>query len=234
MPPLSQTRRPLPPGYSRVDPQNPPPGALQPSLEPVFNVNTIWPMPPLSPSPNDSARTFFRGGHVPQDRILSVPTLSGNNNNGGVTNQTVNVSGASSSSIVVTLPSAQTASITTPSIAPGVPYTTSIPMAKTFALLQVSVSVPARVELYSTANFQNLDLGRPAFSGANINPPTAGDQHGVIADLYLDTVLTWVMSPVAVGSNADFPQSVLLYITITSIGSTNPVTATMLFCPEET
>lgn len=224
----------MPGNYRAVDPIDPTPGALRPSLEPVFDANTIFPMPPLSPSPNDSARTFFRGGHVPQDRILSVPTLSGNNNNGGVTNETVNVSGAGSSSTVVVLPSAQTASITTPPIAIGTPYTTSIPMAKTFALLQVSVSVPARVELYSTANFQTLDLGRPALLAGQINPPVAGTQHGLIADLYLDSVLTWVMSPAAVGSNADFPQSVLLYITITSLVATGVVTATMLFCPEET
>lgn len=234
MPPLSKVRLPLPANYERINPTVPPPVALNQSLEPVWNPDTVFPMPPLSPSPNDSARTFFRGGQVPQHRILSVPALSGNVNNGGTVNETVNVNGSSSSSTVVVLPSAQTASVTTPPIAPGTPYTTSIPMAKTFALIQVSVSVPARVELYSTANFQNLDLGRPALLGGSINPPVAGTQHGVIADLYLDTVLTWIMSPAALGSNADFPQSILLYITITSIGSTNPVTATLVFCPEET
>jgi len=107
-------------------------------------------------------------------------------------------------------------------------------MAKAFALLRVSVSASARVELYSTANFQTLDIGRPAFNlDGSMNPPAVGTQHGVITDMYLDTVLSWIMSPAAEGANADFPQTNLIYVTITSIGAVAPITASLLYVPME-
>lgn len=209
---------------------------MAPSLEPVYDTNLVFNAPQLATVGTDAARGFHRGGQAPQNRIIAIPTLSGNTNNGGVTNETVNVtnSGSGGGGTTPTTVTAQVASLTTPSIAPGVPYTSTIAMAKTFALLRVSVSVPARVELYSTANFQALDIGRAAFnSDGSMNPPAVGTQHGVIADMYLDTVMTWVMSPAAEGANADFPQSALLYITITSLMGAGTVTATLLYVPQE-
>lgn len=231
MPTLAESRRQVDPArYQRMES---PLAAQTPaaSLEPVFNPTIRCPLPPLSTTP-DTLRQFYRGGIIPENRIFSPPPLSGNNNNGGTSTSTTVVQTSSTSTTV--LPTAKNASITTPVLNAGVSYQGVLTMAKSFILMQVSVDQPARVELYSNANFQTLDAGRMAFIGSTPNPPVAGTQHGVIADLYLDSTLSWIMSSDAVASNADNPQSVLIYITVTNISaSTNSITASLAYVEQQ-
>ena len=131
-----------------------------------------------------------------------------------------------------TLPGRQTTSTGALTIDANKITTTTIILAKKFALEKVvsitSPPCPVRVRLYSTAAAMNADTGT-AYPATNVLstsdrpnfiPPTPGTQHGVIADLYLDTsdkYNGWNMSPVAEGCNLDGSPSTSIYIAITNI-----------------
>lgn len=221
MPSLEEATKPVPPQYQRVEPRSAsapiPFVPTKASLEPVFSSLLRCPLPPVAITP-DSLRQFYRGGTVPQHRILTpVPSSAGTG--GGTVTKNTFVQGGSSTS-TFTNP-AQNASVSTPILNPGGSFQTSVNVSKVLSLTKITASVPARVELYATAAAQSSDFGRPAFISGVINPPTAGTEHEVIADLYLDTVLDWAMSPMAVGANDDFPQTTVLYVTVTNIGATS-------------
>lgn len=112
-----------------------------------------------------------------------------------------------------------TASVTTGSLAPSGVQTGTITLAKTFVLMYVQVSAPARVRLYATAAARTADASR----GTGVAPP-AGTQYGIISDLYLTTAQYFLLSPVAVGSNGDGSPasgstSNSIYYSITNIGA---------------
>lgn len=232
MPTLAQSRRPFDPNkFQRVEP---PQAAAVPaaSLEPVFNPTIRCPLPPITATP-DTLRQFYRAGIVPQNRIFGSAPLSGNNNSGGGGSTSTTVIESTSSTTTV-LPTAKNASITTPVLGPGASYLGVVSMAKTFTLLQIALDQPARVELYSTASFQALDAGRPAFLGGIPNPPAAGTEHGVITDLYSEVSGLWIMSSDAVGSNADAPQTALIYVSVTNVAASNvAITASLTYVPNQ-
>lgn len=214
--------------YRRLDPPANRPMPFVPnktSLEPVFSPLLRCPMPPVSITP-DSLRQFYRGGEVPQHRILtSVPSSV---TSGGTTSTTTFVQGSSSTSVFDN--PVQNASVSTPVLNPGGFFQTSVTVSKVLSLTKITASAAARIELYSTAAAQSADLSRPAFVGGVINPPAVGTEHEVIADLYLDTVLDWALSPIAVGANDDFPQTTVLYVTITNVGtSSTAITASFTY-----
>lgn len=219
MPSLAEATRPADPRYQRVEPKSVNPTVpfvpTKASLEPVFSSLLRCPLPPVAITP-DSLRQFYRGGTVPQHRILTPVPSSAGTGGGSVTNNTFVQSGSSTSTFSNP---AQNASVSTPVLNPGGAFQTSVTVSKVLSLTKVTASVPARIELYATAAAQSSDFGRPAFISGIINPPTAGTEHEVIADLYLDTVLDWAMSPMAVGANDDFPQTTVLYVTVTNIGA---------------
>jgi hypothetical protein len=74
-------------------------------------------------------------------------------------------------------------------------------LGKTFDIIKVisAVAAPVRIRLYSSVAGRTADLTRNRYT-----PPTAGAQHQVIMDLVLtlNTGYTWIMSPIARGSNA--------------------------------
>lgn len=186
---------------------------------------TRSPLPSLVPVSPDSLRQFYNKGIVPQHRALAP--IFGGSVSGNVTNIT-NISSTSTPSTPGTssLPNGTTASITTPTINPGDIYETTVQMAEAFTLLNVGVSQATRVRLYSTASAQALDVSRGQV------PPTAGTQHGVIADLWLDTPdkFSWLMSPAAQGGNGDAPETSTIYVTITNIDVvSHAITTTLLY-----
>lgn len=74
-------------------------------------------------------------------------------------------------------------------------------LGKTVDIIKVisGTLAPVRVRLYSSVAGRTADLTRNRYT-----PPTAGAQHQVIMDLVLtlNTGYTWIMSPIARGSNA--------------------------------
>jgi len=202
-------------------------------LDPNLGLVTRCPLPPISFTP-DSNRQFYRGGQIPQTRILSNATqlsVSQSSGGGGTTINNVSVnSNSSTTNVTSSLPTALTASLTTPSLDPTNQYFTTISMAHTFTLIQANASSLARIRIYSTQNAQTIDAGRGDV------PPTSETQHGVIADLFLDSPssLMWNLSPAAQGSNLDSPQTSAQWITIDNIGpATTTVTISLLYVPEE-
>ena len=133
-------------------------------------------------------------------------------------------------------PGSSTANVTTGSLLPlSGGYDSSntesgfVNMAKTGLLLKVVVSVPARVRFYKNAALRDADLTRP-----NSVPPTPGTDHGVLADLYLDSSLTWDLDPVTIITNLDVSRSARIYYNITNIGvSSQTISATMTYVASE-
>jgi hypothetical protein len=87
--------------------------------------------------------------------------------------------------------------VTTASLANLATENGTAALGKQFVLVKLVVDRACRIRLYTTAALRVLDASRPF--GTN---PTAGTQHGVICDLYLNatTGLTWLMSPEALGA----------------------------------
>lgn len=236
MPSLAQRTQPIDDSrYARVNPLQIPPPPIQSTLEPGQKsvVNMRCPVPPVSFTP-DTSRQFYRGSSIPQYRFIAPPQLSGNVNSSGGSSSTSTVVNNSTTN-VTSLPKAQIASVSTPVLNPSIPYTTSVSLAKTFGLLQIAVTAACRVQLYSTSAFQSADIGRAAFVSGSPNPPPPGTENGLIVDVYFtDTPDSWVFSPTWSGSNADFPQTSLIYVTITNTAaSSNAITASITYLQQE-
>jgi hypothetical protein len=119
------------------------------------------------------------------------------------------------------------------SIASGAISQTVVGMARAFTVLSVACSGPLRLRLYSTVAAQTADLSRP-----NSVPPTPGTDHGVICDLYLQTMTqwtNWTLSPAAPGFNGNASISNQIYCSITNLsGSTASPTATISYVGDST
>jgi hypothetical protein len=125
----------------------------------------------------------------------------------------------------------QTNTFATASVANGVTDSGTWVIAKTGYFIILTVDFDARVRLYSTAAAATADVGR-SFS----TPITAGNQNELIFDIQLTstgvnpTGLTWVLSPAALGSNADGSVSTNLYYNVTNnSGSTRAIHATLTY-----
>lgn len=200
---------------------------------------TRSPVPPISISP-DSVSLFVNSGIVPQGRIISsLPLFTDTASEAvstSVTNNVTNVtntssSGSSSGSGTSTTGTSLSTAFVTPVISQGQPYQSSFELAKSFVLLSVSVSSPARVEFYSTASARQSDGARSPAQPINLGAP-----NGLIADLNLlqPSEANWIMSPAAVGANGDSPKSGTIYITVTNQStSSQPITVSIVYFPLE-
>ena len=205
-----------------------PPAALSDS-----RINSLLKSPyarcPLPPSNNsaDSLRQWGQGTDVPVFRT-SAPPANTNNGGGGTTIVNGTSSSSSGGTTPATLPSAQNASVTTPTLAPGQTWTGTLQMSKSFIIVQVTTSAFARVELYGSKIAQTLDLSRP------VTQAPKNTTSGLILDVALLTAKTWQVLD-CVGSNDDATQrSATIYITITNLSTgAGAITASLLFVPEE-
>jgi hypothetical protein len=115
----------------------------------------------------------------------------------------------------------------------GSPIAT-LTMSQAFLLLNVTVNRPCRVELYQNAAAQAADASRP-----NTVPPTAGQPHGVILDLYIDATTfgahpSFNLAPSVPGANLDSPVTDNIAYQITNLDTTTgPVVVTFEFIPIE-
>jgi hypothetical protein len=187
-------------------------------------------MPPVNVTP-DTLRQFYRGGLIPQSRIMTPSVLSGNNNStGSVTNTTVVQSTTPGGGVKPTTPTAQTVSVSTPVLNPGDDYFAVATIAKTFDLISLTTSDVSRVRLYATAMSQSTDVSR----GSDEAPPAGVDQ-GLILDVTLDTApFYWLCTWVPTGVNGDSPRSSAIYVTVSNVDlASHPITATMMYLPTE-
>lgn len=237
MPSLADTIRPA--GGTRVNSSDVPqaqPNKPDIASQPSGLQWTRSPVPPISISP-DSVNLFQNSGIVPQYRVMStLPLFTETEATGNVTvTNTVGGSGGSSSSstTVVTTPvSALSTAFVTPVINQGSPYQASFQIARSFVLLSVTVSSPARVEFYSTANARTSDASRSVDQ-----PIVLGAPNSLIADLNLmqPAEASWTMSPAALGANGDTPTSATIYVTVTNqTPSSQPITVSIVYFPLET
>jgi hypothetical protein len=180
---------------------------------------------PASNNSADSLRQWGQGSDVPTFR---TQTPQSNINGGsGSTVEKVGSTSSSSTTVVGTLPTAQNASVTTPALAPGQIWTGNLQMSKAFIMLNVAASAFCRVELYGTKIAQTLDISRPVTQGPN------NTTIGLIMDVALLTAKSWQVLD-CVGANGDTTQNKTIYITITNLSTgAGPITASLLFVPEE-
>ena len=189
---------------------------------------------PIGNSPVLGA-TPVRG--LPRLQVAAVPPLSDaafqGSGDSTVTEVAFASGGGGSSGTVVettTLLSTNTA-ITTPVLSQNETFTTPVQLGRTFAVFQVSVSAPARVQLYSSAAAQTADAGRPITTA-----PTYGLATGLILDLNLlqANESAWALTPIAVGANTEQPRNPSAYLTVTNIvPSSTPITVTIFYLPLE-
>lgn len=178
-------------------------------LQPGLNAMMRCPLPPVSVSP-DSLRQYYRGGQLPQTRVMSPPPniINGALTGGGSGNITAN----SSSSTVVGL-KVQQASITTPSLNSGSKFSGIINLGKVFQLVEISSNGVCEVRLYGTLNALQLD----SYRSLDI-APSFGTEQGLIVDVALDQPpFTFPLEGIC-GSNYDNPSNPLGYISIINIG----------------
>jgi hypothetical protein len=195
---------------------------------------TRCPVPPISISP-DSLSSYGQKGLVPQARFMaSLPLFQDSGESSTSVVKTTTVGGGSSSgagsgtTTSLTLAPTNTG-IKTDSISQGVPFLTSIQMAPLFLLYKVTVSSPARVELYSTSSAQNSDKGRLVST-----PVSLGTENEIIGDfnLALSTESPWLCSPAPTGFNGDDPISSTIYLTVTNLNpSTVPIIVSLFYLP---
>lgn len=120
------------------------------------------------------------------------------------------------------VPSATTKTITTASLATNASESGSTTIFKSFMLLKVQYSCKARVELYSTAAARDADASR-----AWGTIPTLYAQNELISDTQESAgAATWVMSPAALGFNADSTRTTTIYYRITNLDTAQAVTVT--------
>ena len=221
-------------GYSPsgqgLHPSPPPVGA---SLEPGRSHFLRCPLPALWNSTPDSQRQAYRGAVIPQFRVM-LPQQSQAGGSAAGSSGTTAASGGSSGGgsgggSGPTQPTAQSVSTTSGSLNPNQSFVSSVQVAKSFALLGVTTSAPARVQLYGTQAAQTSD----AYRGLDV-PPPAGTLQGLICDVALDTApFNWTFQD-RVGANCDSPQTPTIYLTLTNIGSASgSISVTLLFVPLE-
>jgi len=196
-------------------------GNLQPLLNPMMRC----PLPGVNASP-DALRQFYRGGQLPQTRVLVGNPNSPITSLSGGSGSVVSTGSGGGSGTGVKLQILQTA-VTTTVLAPNNVFTGTINLGKAFQLIGLSTSVEARVQLYSTLNSLQLD----SFREIDVAPPF-GTEQGIIFDVALDTSpLIWNLDGL-VGANFDNPITSLEYIAITNIGqAATPIVATIIYIP---
>lgn len=220
--------------YTEVE-KSSPQAALPPSQgqEPVLNSMIRCPLPPIYQVSPDNLRQFYQGGQVPQTRILA-PFIQ-NGNSGNTTINETNVSGSSGggggggSSVIIKPPTAQIVSITSGLVGPQETFTGILSVAKSFQLLSLSTSSPARVQLYGTSLASIGD----GYRGLDV-PPPAGTVQNIVCDVVLDTTpFRWFFQD-RVGSNADSPQATTIYVRLTNLDTTSDlITMSLGFVPME-
>jgi hypothetical protein len=118
----------------------------------------------------------------------------------------------------------------------------TVTLNRSFLLVKVQCDRAARVRLYETAAARLADTGlsgsgTPSADRPNSVPPTAGTQHGVICDLYLDTsdkYTVWRCSPEIPGNNNESsPTSSIQYAVTNLSGSAHTVQVTFSFIGTE-
>jgi hypothetical protein len=168
------------------------------------------PLPPFSANA-DTLRQYNEGGAVPTRRVIPLPlaTASGSGttiNNSFVQNSSGSGSGGGSSS--GTTLKAVTAFVNVSPLSPIGVFATTVQMAKSFQLLQVTSSQPLEIRLYGTALAQVSDIAR-----LTDNAPPFEINH-VITDVVLDTAPYQWSWQNRICANADNPQTTTIYITI--------------------
>lgn len=200
-------------------------------------VYTRCPIPPIGLGSVDNLRQYYNRGLVPLYRaqVINTTPLGGQTtvntivqtSSGSSSNSSSSGSSSSSSGSSGTQPSATpagrvfTASATTATLNLNQSYSGTVTLAKSYAILTVAVTNPARIRVYTSQSAANNDSGRPATT-----PVVLGNQTGLVGEWLLQdpSEFVWSCSPAAIGYNADQPASPTAFIVITNpLSSSNNI-----------
>jgi hypothetical protein len=118
------------------------------------------------------------------------------------------------------------------SINPNQIYQGTVSLALTFGLISISANVPCRLRLYATSGAASVDASR-----TSAQPLFSSEQSECICDITLNatTGLTWVLAPMAYGSDTDSPPSGNISYNLTNLtNTTQTVSVTLTYLPLET
>jgi hypothetical protein len=197
-------------------------------VQPGFNPMLRCPLPPVSAT-SDSLRQFYRGGQVPQSRLLPSPSSPTQNGGGTVVTNTTVVTTSTATSSASTIAATQV-SLTTPALNPNIQFAGSVLVSRSFQLISLTASGACRIQVYGSAVNQTADLAR-----ALDVPPAAGTMPDLITDLALDSSPYQWRFQNRVGTNTESPQKTIAYITVTNLDQfmTQPITVTISYVPLE-
>jgi hypothetical protein len=122
-----------------------------------------------------------------------------------------------------------TATATTSSLAANAKdSTTTIPLAKSYRLISIATSRPARVELYTTAAAKTADAGRDI----GLDPTSSA---GVVLDYVTPAAsTTYSFSPVVEGSNLEGTPTSTISMRVTNLDvTTGTVVVTLIYVATE-
>lgn len=197
------------PGFEAAEKSVSAPPVLPPGVAPPANKYIRCPLPPFAVN-IDTLRQYNEGGAVPTRRVIPLPISvqagSGTTiNNSFVQSSSGGSSGGSSSGTTL---KAVTAFVNVSPLSPIGVFATTVQMAKSFQLLQVTFSQPLEIRLYGTSLAQVSDMAR-----LTDNAPPFEINH-VITDVVLDTAPYQWSWQNRICANADNPQTTTIYITI--------------------
>ena len=114
---------------------------------------------------------------------------------------------------------------TSPILAPGEHYSTTIDIAGDYRLLSISTTVESKVRLYTWETGQLLDVNRPTggYPEENVGLMFEGETYSEL--------LSWDLSPVVDGFTRDGNIAVPITVTNTSRTITTPVQVTLIYIP---
>lgn len=216
-------------------PKSSPQAAVPPSqtMAPDYNSMIRCSLPTIFQTSPDNLRQFYQN-QVPQIRLFNpagngAPT-GGSGGEVGLSFANVGASTSGGGSGGNTGPStSKQISVTSGILNPMQLFQGTIQMAKSFQLLNAGVNSAARIQLYGTQSSQQGDSTRVLDA-----PPPAGTIQNIICDVALDSIpLNWSFQD-RVGANADSPQTVAIYVTLTNLATTSTsITLTLVYVPLE-
>lgn len=111
-------------------------------------------------------------------------------------------------------------------LASGASGITGLNLGIGYRLYKVNADRPARIRMYAGSGYQMPDRSRP------LGADPVGD-HGVMLDFFLNSDLSWAMTPLVDGANLEDVPSSAVPVTITNYGAAGVVTVALLYARTE-
>lgn len=111
-------------------------------------------------------------------------------------------------------------------LASGASGITGLPLGIGYRIYRINADRPARARLYAGSGYQLADRAR----GLGVDPV---NDHGVMLDFFLNSDLSWAMTPLVDGANLEDVPSNAIPVTLTNFGAAGVVTVAVMYARTE-